>query len=105
MNNKNKQLRLWLDLGLCRRAALAKNLGTSRQYVDTRANSCRGISDNQWDKILFAMSNVELDEAIDIHKTEQNILKSAKLCSSKDPWIAKEAKRNLDRWVIKLGRL
>lgn len=103
--SKNKQLRFWLDTGLTRCAAVARYMGSSRQYIDERANHNRGISENQWTHLKYAMAIVEDDERGSQHHIEQNILRSAKLCSSKDYWISLEARRNLNKWVMILGKL
>lgn len=63
-----------------------------------------GISESQWVEFQMSMAIVEDDESQSLKNIEQNILRSAKQCSSKDRWIAKNAKSNLDRWVMILGK-
>ena len=103
MINRNKQLSVWLSMGLCRCAAIARILGVSRQYVDKVSKLAAGMSSDQWTEFQFAIDVVELDERDSLKHIEQNILRSAKLCSDSDRWIARNAKANLDKWVMILG--
>lgn len=104
MKNKNKQLRQWLDLGLCRCAALARCMSVSRQFISKISLMNTGISQNQWIDILLAMREVEEKEKIKINAIEHNVLRCAKQTANTDKEIATYAKSELNKWVIILSR-
>ena len=100
MVNKNKQLKAWLDMGMCRCSSIARVMNVSRQYINKVSQLNTGISDSQWAEIQFGIQIVELDERMDQKSIEQNIVKCARMCASADRWISKKAKSELDRWVM-----
>ena len=103
MVKKNKQLKAWFDMGVCRCASLARAMNVSRQYLSKVIQLDAGISDAQWSGIQFGMACVEFDERVNQKSVEQNIVRCARMCASSDRWVAKKAKSELDRWVLILG--
>lgn len=102
--NINKQLRAWLDLGVCRGLRLAQKMGCSRQYVESVSKMKKGISPSKRDEIYMGMILVEEAESKDRKKIEQNIIGSARLSHSQDAEIKNYALGELDKWVEALGR-
>ena len=103
MVSRNKELRTWLDMGVCRCSALSRAMLVSRQYLNKVASLDAGISENQWQDIQFGIEIVEADERMDQKSVEQNIIRCARMCASTDRWVSKKAKSELDRWVMILA--
>lgn len=103
MISRNKRLSLWLSMGLCRTAAVARVIDVSRQYIDKLSKIEAGISESQWCEFQFAIEIIESEEMDSVKHIEQNILRSARLCHTPDKWVSRNAKANLDKWVMILA--
>ncbi|RSO57563.1 hypothetical protein EA756_08710 [Acinetobacter lactucae] len=103
--NKNKVLKIWLELGIGRGTAIAKALNVSRQFIHSTAHGNKGISNTSWEAFTYAMSIVELDEMRSQKNVEQNIVKAARNSHSRDSEVKNMSLAELDKWVDVLGRL
>jgi DNA-binding transcriptional regulator YdaS (Cro superfamily) len=94
----NNDLYVWCLMGVGRQTALAKQIGCTRAYINSIVCIGVNVSADQKERIQRAVKRIEQRESKLELSVRNNILKCAKLVSSGDKTIRKEAKEKLLHW-------